>query len=152
MKERGNAPATVVSQTDNAWHFIRWCHAWHFIRWCHAWHFIRWCHASEVRDPSWISAGRVHAWLDAVESIVTRWGTPLSRNSLDGRIGCLRRFLGFLCENRAIPSNPLQARKGRKRSSRVLPVVLDERTEAVEPTCCAMPAPPTCPTMARTCG
>ena len=33
MKERGNAPATVVSQTD------------------HAWHFIRWCHASEVRDP-----------------------------------------------------------------------------------------------------
>jgi hypothetical protein len=86
MKERGNAPATVVSQTD------------------HAWHFIRWCHASEVRDPSWISAGLVHAWLDAVESIVTRWGTPLSRNSLDGRIGCVRRFLGFLCENRAIPS------------------------------------------------
>ncbi|MCX6877686.1 MAG: hypothetical protein NTW21_28330 [Verrucomicrobia bacterium] len=110
MEERGNSRVTVVCQTD------------------HARHFIRWCHDREVNDPSWISAGLVHAWLEAGEAIVTRWGTPLSRNSLDGRIGCVRRFLGFLCESRAIPSNPLQARKGRKRSSRVLPVVLDERT------------------------
>lgn len=110
MEERGNSPATMVAQTD------------------HARHFIRWCHAREISDPCWISAGLVRAWLDALEATVTRWGTPLSRNSLDGRIGCVRRFLGFLCENRAIPSNPLQARRGRKRSSRVLPVVLDERT------------------------
>lgn len=109
IEERGNSQATVVTQTD------------------HARHFIRWCHLREINDPSWISAGLVHDWLISVESITTRWGTPLSRNSLDGRIGCVRRFLGFLCENRAIPANPLQGRKGRKRSSRVLPVVLDER-------------------------
>jgi integrase/recombinase XerD len=109
IEERGNSQATVITQTD------------------HARHFIRWCHLREINDPSWISAGLVHDWLTSVESITTRWGTPLSRNSLDGRIGCVRRFLGFLCENRAIPANPLQGRKSRKRSSRVLPVVLDER-------------------------
>lgn len=60
MEERGSSPATVVMQTG------------------HARSFIRWCHGREVRDPAWISGGLVHAWLEAVEATVTRWGTPLS--------------------------------------------------------------------------
>jgi len=110
MAERGTARATLVTQTD------------------HARHFIRWCHAKGFRDPSWISEGLIQNWLADLEVVVTRWGTPLTRASLDGRIGCVRRFLGFLCEYRAIPWNPLAARRGRSRSTRPLPVVLDERT------------------------
>jgi hypothetical protein len=79
MKERGNAPATVVSQTD------------------HAWHFIRWCHAREVRDPSCdalfltgygdgFSAGAVghlvRRYLDAI-GMHCRGGTHLLRSFLE---------------------------------------------------------------------
>ena len=110
MAERGTTHATLVTQTD------------------HARHFTRWCHAKGYRDPAWISTGLVQAWLADIECIMTRWGTPLSRASLDGRIGCVRRFLGFLCEYRAIPANPLALRRGRSRSTRPLPVVLDEQT------------------------
>ncbi len=110
MAERGTAHATLVTQTD------------------HARHFVRWCHAKGYRDPSWISAGLVQAWLTDLESVITIWGTPLTRSSLDGRIGCVRRFFGYLCEYRAIPWNPLASHCGRSRLSRPLPVVLDEQT------------------------
>lgn len=96
----------------------------------HARSFIRWCHGRGIRDPSWISTGLVQSWLCDLEGVRTRWGTPLTCATIDGAVGSVRRFLGFMAERRAIPWNPLAARCGRRRVSRPLPVVLDEKTVA----------------------
>ena len=112
MAERATARATLVTQSD------------------HARNFIRWSQDKGFRDPFWISVGLIQTWLADLGNVITRWGTPLSRASLDGRIGCVNRFLGFLFEHRAIPWNPLASHCGRSRATRPLPVVLDEKTTA----------------------
>lgn len=110
MEERGTLAVTVVAQ------------------WGHGRKFVRWCQENGVTDPAWISTGLIQAWLKDLDHRVTKWGTPLSGNTIDGAVGCVRRFLGYLLESRAIPTNPLEERRRRRPPRRNLPVVLDEAT------------------------
>lgn len=110
MEERGTVTVTVVSQCG------------------HGRKFVRWCEEKGVTDPAWISTGLVQAWLVDLDHRITRWGTPLSGSTIDGAVGCVRRFLTFLCECRAIPTNPLEERRRRRPPRRNLPAVLDEAT------------------------
>ena len=110
MNERGVSRATMVSQFG------------------HTRRFVRWCHARDIRDPSWISAGLIQHWLSELANTPTRRGTPPSLASIDGAIGCARRFLGYLCESRVIGCNPLEKHRGRPQIATRLPVVLDEES------------------------
>lgn len=92
--------------------------------------FTRWCQDQGVSDPAWISTGLAHSWMSHLASARSRRGAPLSCATVDGAVGSVRRFLGFLAERRAIPSNPLAQRGGRRRAARPLPMVLDEHSVA----------------------
>lgn len=96
----------------------------------HCRRFVRWCQAREVHDPAWISSGLIEDWVAELEHMTTRWGRPLSLSGIDGAIGCARRFLGFLADNRTVAWNPLAKRRARPLRCGPLPVVLDEAAVA----------------------